>query len=161
MKLYRFLIVAVCVSFVLGAWSCGEGSDVTSANKSLVQLSVDAPDTAKSGASFGVDVRALNIGLGSVREGKVTVVLPAPLTVLSVSSSSGTSATFSNGISGGRVDWDLGSLDSNSQSRLTITAMGVLLPTEATKKLTVVANMTARGINAGDAVAQDDVTLIQ
>jgi hypothetical protein len=39
--------------------------------------------------------------------------------------------------------------------------MGVLLPTEGTKRLTVVASMTAQGIMSGDVVAQDDVTLIQ
>jgi hypothetical protein len=39
--------------------------------------------------------------------------------------------------------------------------MGLLAPTDGAKRLTVVASMTAQGINSGDVVAQDDVTLIQ
>ena len=161
MKVPWALVSTVLLAAALSAASCGDNTDVTAANKSLVRLSVDAPATAKSGASFGVQVRALNVGVANIQNGRVTVTLPLPLVVLSVDASSGTTASFSNGISGGRVDWDLGTLDSNSQSKLDITTMGVLGPTEATKKLTVVATMTAQGINPGDAVAQSDVTLVQ
>ena len=155
------LIVAVLFGAVLSAAACGDNTDVTAANQSLVRVSVDAPNTAQSGASFGVQVRALNVGVAGIHDGRMTVTLPSPLTVLSVDASSGTSATFTNGISGGTVQWVVGTLDSNSQAKIDITTMGVLGATEGTKRLTVVASMTAQGIHPGDAVAQDDVTLIQ
>jgi uncharacterized radical SAM superfamily protein len=103
----------------------------------------------------------LNVGVAGIHEGHMTVTLPSPLTVISVSASAGTAATFTNGIAGGTVQWNMNTLDSNSQAKVDITTMGVLLPTEGTKRLTVVASMTAQGINSGDVVAQDDVTLIQ
>ena len=161
MKVPWALVSAVLLAAALSAADCGNNSDVTTANQSLVRLSLDVPATAKSGANFGVGVRALNVGIANIQNGRVTVTLPLPLVVLSVDASSGTTASFSNGISGGRVDWDLGTLDSNSQSKLDITTMGVLGPTEATRKLTLVATMTGQGINPGDAVAQNDVTLVQ
>ena len=129
--------------------------------QSLVRLSVDAPDTAKSGSTFGVQARAMNVGVAGIHEGRVTITLPSPLTVLAVDASAGTTATFASGAAGGSVQWNLGTLDSNSQSKIDITTMGVLGATEATKRLTVVASMTAQGINSGDVVAQHDVTLVQ
>lgn len=144
-----------------GTSGCHDNAEVTTANLSLVRLMVDAPDIVKSGATFGVQVRAMNVGLAGVHEGHVTVKLPAPLTILAVDAPSGSSATFSNEISGGTVQWDLGTLDSNSQEKLDITTRGVLAPTEGTKKLTVVASMVADGIKPGDAAAQDDVTLVE
>jgi hypothetical protein len=55
------------------------------------------------------------------------------------------------------VTWTIGNLDSNTQSGLTVTAVG----TTATQMtgLSVSAQMTATGINAGDAVASDTLTL--
>jgi hypothetical protein len=161
MKDFRILCLVAGVLGLVGAGACHDNSDTTTGNLSVVRLTVDAPDTAKSGTNFGVEVRALNIGVAGIHSGHVTVTLPSPLTVISVQAPSDTSATFSNGASGGTVDWSLGTLDSNSQSKLEITTMGLLGPTEATKRLTVLATMTAQGINPGDAVAQDDVTLIQ
>ena len=157
----RLLWVAFGFAALVGVSACHDNADVTSANLSLVRLMVDAPDIVKSGANFGVQVRAMNVGLAGVHDGHVTVTLPSPLTILSVVAPSGSSATFSNGISGGTVTWDLGTLDSNSQEKLDITTRGVLAPTEATKKLTVVATMIADGIKPGDAAAQDDVTLVE
>jgi hypothetical protein len=157
----RFLWLAFGFAGLVGISACHDNADVTSANLSLVRLMVDAPDIVKSGENFGVQVRAMNVGLAGVHEGHVTVTLPAPLTILSVAAPSGSSATFSNGISGGTVNWDLGTLDSNSQEKLDITTRGVLAPTEGTKKLTVVATMIADGIKPGDAAAQDDVTLVE
>ena len=157
----RTLSLILGLAVIIGTAACNEDNGVTSANLSLVRLSVDAPATVKSGDNFGVQVRALNVGLAGVHEGHVTVILPAPLTILSLDAPSGTSATFSNGISGGTVEWSLATLDSNSQSKLDITTMGVLGANEGTKKLTVVASMIADGIKAGDATAQDDVTLVQ
>jgi hypothetical protein len=160
----RFLWVvigAVLVAAILSAAACGDNKDVTAANQSLVQVAVDAPDTAKSGSSFGVQVRALNVGVAGIHEGHMAVTLPSPLAVISVSAPAGTSATFTNGIAGGTVQWNMATLDSNTQAKLDITTMGLLAPTDGTKRLTVVASMTAQGIMSGDVVAQDDVTLIQ
>jgi len=161
MKRSIFALAVFGVVLCLASGGCHDNNTVTAANQSLVRLTVDAPDTAKSGTQFGVQVRALNVGVAGIHNGHVTVTLPLPLTVLSVSAPSGTSATFGNGASGGTVDWNLGTLDSNTQDKIDITVMGVLGTTEATKKVTVVAQMTADGIKPGDAVAQDDVTLVQ
>ena len=156
---FVFFVLAFVPVIVFAACH-DDNSDVTAANQSLVRLSVDTPGTAKSGSSFGIQVRALNVGLAGIHNSHVSVTIPAPLTVLSVSAPSGTTATFSNGSSGASVEWDFGTLDSNSESKLDITVMGVLAPTESTKKVTIVAQMTAQGINPGAAVAQSDVTLI-
>ena len=161
MKAPRALVLTLLFAATLSAASCGDNTEVTAANQSIVRMSVDAPDTARSGSTFGVQVRALNVGLAGIHEGRVTVMLPSPLTVIAADASAGTAATFTNGSTGGTVEWDLHTLDSNSQSRIDITTMGVLAPTEGTKKLTVMASMTAQGVNPGDAMAQDDVTLIQ
>ncbi len=159
MRDWRILFLAAGILGLVGVVACSDNSDTTTGNLSVVRLTVDAPDTAKSGTNFGVEVRALNVGVAGIHDGHVTVTLPSPLTVISVQAPAGTSATFSNGASGGTVDWSLGTLDSNSQSKLEITTMGLLSPSEATKKLTVLATMTADGVKPGDAVAQDDVVL--
>ncbi len=159
MKYFRNLCLAAGLLGTLAVGACSDNSDTTTANLSVVRLTVDAPDTAKSGASFGIQVRALNVGVAGVHDGQLTVTLPAPLTVISVQAPVGTSATFSNGASGATVTWSLGTLDSNSQALLDITTMGLLSPSEASRMLTVSATMTADGLKPGDAVAQDDVTL--
>ncbi len=155
------LVTTLLLAVALSAASCGDNTDVTATNESLVRLSVDAPDTARSGSNFGVQVRALNIGIANIQNGHVTITLPAPLTVVAADASAGTSATFSNGVSGGTVEWDLRTLDSNSQSKIDITTMGLLSPSEATRRLTILATMTGQGIKPGDAVATDDVVLTQ
>ena len=161
MNRFRLLAVVLALATLCLFVAChDDNSDVTGANQSLVRLTVDAPDTANSGSSFGVQVRALNIGVAGIHNSHISVTIPAPLVVLSVSAPSGTTATFSNGASGGRVDWDFGTLDSNSQVKLDITVLGTLAPTDSSKLLTIVATMTAQGINPGDAVAQDTVTLM-
>lgn len=160
-QVLRVLVTALLLAAGLSAASCGDNTDVTGANKSLVRLSVDAPDTARAGSNFGVQVRALNIGIANIQNGHVTITLPAPLTILGANASAGTSATFSNGGSGGTVEWDLRTLDSNSQSTIDITTMGQLSPGEATRRLTILATMTGQDIKPGDAVATDDVVLTQ
>jgi len=159
MRDWRILFLAVGIVGLVGVGGCHDDSDTTTGNLSVVRLTVDAPETAKSGTNFGVQVRALNVGLAGVHSGHVTVTLPSPLTVISVQAPSDSSAAFFNGALGGTVEWNLGTLDSNSESKLEITTMGLLSPSEATKKLTVLATMTADGVKPGDAVAQDDVTL--
>ena len=155
------LVVTLLAGATLSAVSCGDNTDVTAANQSLVQVLVDAPSTAKSGTSFRVQARATNVGVAGIHEGRMTITLPFPLTVVSVDAGGETTATFTNGMAGATVQWNLGTIHSNSSVRLDITTMGVLGASEATKRLTVVGSMTSQGINPGDAVAQDDVTLIQ
>jgi hypothetical protein len=159
MNYSRILCLAAGLLGLVVAGGCSDNSDTTTGNLSVVRLTVDAPDTVKSGTNFGVQVRALNVGVAGIHDGHVTVTLPSPLTVISVQAPAGTSATFSNGGSGATVDWSVGTLDSNTQSMLDITTMGLLSPSEASKKLTVAATMTAQSIKPGDAVAQDDVVL--
>ena len=154
MKNPNLLRLAVALALSLAALSCKDG-DTTTAPGALANVTLDAPSSTRSGAIFTVEVAALNIGINSVKNGRVEVTLPAPLTVNSVEASSGTSATFSNaGASGGgTVTWNLNSLDSNSQSRLHIHATGTLPAGSATRTVTLRASLTADGIRAGDAVA--------
>jgi hypothetical protein len=81
--------------------------------------------------------------------------VPAPLTVTSVSAPSGETASFTSG----SATWDIGSLDSNSNSALHITMTGNLPPGAPGQAVTITATMTADGINAGDSVASDSVQL--
>jgi len=152
----RFSLSRVLASFLsfaaLAVVAGCHNDDVTSASGALARLTIAVPDNATTGQSFDVHVTAQAIGVQNIQNGVVTVTLPSPLSVLSLSAESGTSATFS----GSTVTWNLGVLDSNSQSQLTITAIGV---TTTQTNLTVSAQMTATGINAGDAVANDTVTL--
>jgi hypothetical protein len=121
----------------------------------LASITVTAPATAKSGQSFTIDVNATKVGVQGVHNGMVTVTIPAPLTVTAVDPSAGTTATFTSG----SVSWNLGTLDSNSNSTLHITVVGTLPSGSTGQMLTVQASLMADGIRAGDAVAQDTVQL--
>lgn len=143
---------------LLGLLACKD-SDTTTAPGALASVTIDAPDSARSGQSFTIDVKALNVGINNIHNGRAEVTLPAPLIVNSVEASSGTTATFSNG-SGATVSWNLNTLDSNSQARLHINATGALPAGSAAQSLTLRAVMTADGIRAGDAVAQHTVQLV-
>jgi hypothetical protein len=144
------VLAIAALSFVAAC----HNDDVTGANGALGRVSVDAPDNATSGQNFDVHVTAQDIGVQNIQNTLVTVTLPAPLTVVSVTSDDPqTSATFS----GGTVTWTIGSLDSNTQSGLTVTTMGTT--SSQMTGLTVTAQMTGSGINPGDAVATDTVTL--
>jgi len=147
------IVVSLGVSAAFALLAACNNNDVTGANGALARLTVDAPDSATSGQNFDIHVTAQDIGVQSIQNGVVTVTLPSPLTVVSLNAQSGTTASFS----GSTVTWTLGTLDANSQSELTITAKG----TTATQmtNLSVEAQMTANGINAGDAVATDTLTL--
>ena len=141
--------------------ACNDNNDVTGTGGALVRLNVDAPDSATSGQPFNVNLTTQNIGVTNVRNGVVTVTLPSPLTVVSVNADSGTSATFSNSGSGATATWQLNTLDSNSSSNLTIQAMGTLTPGAANLPIAIQAQLTADGINPGQSVATDTVTLMQ
>jgi hypothetical protein len=150
--------LAICLG--LGLVAC-KNNDVTGTGGALASLTVDAPDSAHSGVSFDIAVRALAIGVTNVHNGHVDVTLPAPLTVSAVDASAGTTASFTNSTGGGaQVSWNLGTLDSNTQSTLHITAAGTLAAGSAPQTLTVRATLTADGIRPGEAVADDNVQLI-
>jgi len=148
------IAVSVPVFSVLTLIAACHHDTITGANGALGRISVDAPDTATSGQNFDIHVTATAIGVQNIQNTAVTVTLPAPLTVVSVHTDDPqTTATFS----GSSVTWTIGSLDSNTQSGLTVTAVG----TTATQMtgLVVTAQMTGSGINPGDAVATDTMTL--
>ena len=105
-------------------------------------------------------MNASNVGVQGIHNGSVTVSLPAPLRVHSVEPSPGTQATFSNGGVGATVTWTLNTLDSNTQSTLRINTTGTLLPGQPAQTLRIQGSMTADGIQAGDAMAFDDVQLM-
>jgi hypothetical protein len=78
---------------------------------------------------------------------------------MGVGTSAGTNATFTNGLTGGRVTWDLGTLDSNSQSRLNIRTVGILPAGQGSTRVTIEASLTGQSIGAGDAVAREEMTI--
>ena len=160
MKKRTLLLLALLpVALVLGSVGCDDDDDVTGAGQSLVRVSVDAPDSAQSGVEFEVRITTENLGISGFRDGLVDITLPLPIVVVGVSPSAGTNATFSNGLTGGRVTWDLGTLDSNNQSVLRIRGVGTLLAGQGSMRLTIEASVTGQGISPGEAVARDDMTI--
>lgn len=147
------------VLLLLGFAACGDRNDVTSSRGALVRVAVEAPASARSGVTFGIRIEALNVGVTNFHDGRVEVVLPAPLTIVSLDPSRGTSATFTNSLGGGRVTWTLKTLDSNSQSVLRIQSVGVLPAGSTSRRVTVVASLTGEHVSAGDAVDRDDIDL--
>jgi hypothetical protein len=146
------LLLAAVAVLSLGA-AC-HNNDVTGANGALANITVDAPDNGTSGQNFDIKVTATAIGVQNVRNTVVTVTVPAPLTIVSVRSDDAqTSATSS----GNTATWTIGTLDSNTSSVLTVTVMGTT--TTPMNGLVVTAQLTATGVNAGDAVATDTVNL--
>lgn len=157
MKLSRIAGLGLCAALLFGVAACRD--DTTTAPGAIANVSFDAPASVHSGESVQVDVRAVNAGINNVQNGRVDVTLPAPLHVDSVEASEGTSAMFSNG-AGATVTWTLGSLDSNSQSRLHVHLTGTLPAASAAMSLTLRASLTADGVHAGDAVAEHTLQLM-
>ncbi len=153
MRLPRLLRFAIPAFALCAVFAC-KNNDTTTAPGAIASVTVNAPDTAKSGQSFTIDVNATNVGVQGVHNGMVTVTVPAPLIVTAVDPPAGTTASFNSGT----ATWNLGTLDSNSNETLHVTVVGTL-PGPAPQTLTVQASLTADGINAGDAVAQDTVQL--
>ena len=145
------------LALTLGLLAC-EDSKTTTAPGALASITFNAPDSVASGQGFTVDVSAMNVGINNIRNARVDITLPAPLTVISVEASPGTSATFSNG-SGSSVGWTLGSLDSNSQARVHIQTLGVLPAGAGAMSLSLSAMLTADGVRPGDAVAHATIQL--
>jgi hypothetical protein len=149
-------IAALAAVFALLAVACNDdNSDVTGSRGALAAINVDAPSFAQSGVEFGVDIDATNVGINNIRDGRVAVTFESPLTARSVEASSGTSAS----ITANQVSWDLGTLDSNSQSRLHVRVLATLSPGESSRSARIRAELTGQGISAGDAVATDFVTI--
>jgi hypothetical protein len=152
----RFAIVAAAVAMLTYAAACNDDdNDVAGSRGALAFIDVDAPSFAQSGVEFGVEINATSVGVTNVREGRVEVTFESPLAPRSVDASAGTSAS----VSGDRVSWDLGTLDSNTRSRLQIRVLGTLGSGEASRSARIRAELTARGISAGEAVATDFVTI--
>jgi hypothetical protein len=158
MTAFRLRRLSIPAVLLLSLVACKDSS-TTTAPGALANVTINAPDSARSGQSFLIDVNAVNVGINNIHNGRVDVTLPAPLIVNSAEASAGTSATFVNG-AGATVTWLLNTLDSNSQSRLHITATGALPSGSAAQMLTLRASMTADGIRAGDAVATHTVQLM-
>jgi hypothetical protein len=156
LRTVSFAALATTLLLALAASACRD--DTTTAPGALANVTFDAPATVQSGQSFVVDVQAASVGINNVHNGRVDVTLPAPLNVDSVEASSGTSATFTNG-AGATVTWMLGTLDSNSQSRLHIHVRGTL-PNPTAMSLTLRASLTADGVHPGDAVAEKTLMLM-
>src|SRR5262249_38559938 len=136
-----------------------EDSKTTTAPGVVASVRFNAPDNARSGQSFTVDVSAVNVGINGLHNGHVDVTLPSPLLVNSVDASPGTQATFSNA-SGATVSWTLNTLDSNSSSTVHINVTGMLPAGSPTPmSLTLRASLTADGVAPGDAVATATVML--
>jgi len=151
-----FLRPAILLLALAGLAGCNDsGDDVTSSRGSLAAVEVEAPGTVQSGVEFGVDVSAANVGISNIQNGRVDVTFDTPLIPLSVDPSSGTTAT----IAGNRIVWDLGTLDSNTRSRLAVRAKGTLAAGQSSRTARIHAQLTGQGISMGDAVATDDVTI--
>lgn len=150
-RILRFALPAVA----LGALFACKNNGTTTGPGAIASVTATAPDSAKSGQSFTIDVNATNVGVQGVHNGHVDVAVPAPLAVTAVDPSAGTTASFS----GGTVSWNLGTLDSNSNSHLHITAVGTLMPGAPSQSVTIQASLTADGIRAGDAIAQATVVI--
>jgi hypothetical protein len=152
----KFAIAAVAVAILTSAAACqNDNNDVAGSRGSLAVLNVDAPSFAQSGVEFGVEISATSVGVSNVLDGRVVITFEAPLIPRSLDASAGTSAS----ISGSSVTWDLNTLDSNTRSRLEVRTIATLASGEASRSARIRAELTARGITSGEAVATDFVTV--
>jgi len=148
-------IVPCLVIGVIGLASC-KNNDTTTAPGAVANVTVNAPDSATSGQGFDVTVNATAVGVANVQNAHVNVTLPAPLTVTAVNPSPGETASFT----ASTASWDIGTLDSNTNSNLHLTVVGTLpAGSPGGVSATISATLTATGINAGDAVASDTVQI--
>jgi hypothetical protein len=153
----RILLLVALPLAMLGAVGCGDDNDVTGSGGALASLNLDAPETVTSGAPFDMTLTATATGVENVRNGVVTITVPAPLQITDVTEDAGTSATFS----GNTATWQLNTLDSNTSSDIVIHAMGSLPAGSPSQNLTVQATMVAEGIPSGDLVVSENLTLQQ
>lgn len=154
MRSSRFFRLAIPAVLAV-SWIACHNSDTTTAPGSLANVTVTGPGSATSGQSFTMNVAATAVGINSVQNASVSVMIPPQVTVMSLDASSGTTATTS----GGTVTWTIGSLDSNSQSQVHITVMGNLPAGSGAQTVTFQATLTANGVSAGSAVASASVQI--
>jgi hypothetical protein len=148
------LLLPAALFLTFGFAAC-HNNDTTTAPGAIASLTISAPNSSTAGQSFTIDVNATAIGVNGVHNGHVNVTVPAPLTVMGVNASGGTSATFTSG----SASWNLGTLDSNSNATLHVTVTSTLPAGSSGQSVTVTASMTADGINAGDLVSTDSVQI--
>lgn len=155
-KTTAFRLAAASLVLVIGTAACNDENDVAGTRGALAVLHVDAPSFAQTSVEFDVEVVAANVGVSNVRDGRVEVTFEAPLTPLSVDASAGTTAV----VGADRATWTLDTLDANSRSTLHVRVVGRLSAGEASRSARIRAELTARGISAGEAVATDFVTVM-
>jgi hypothetical protein len=155
-KRFPFILAAAGLVLAIGAWGCDDDNDVAGTRGALAVLNIDAPSFAQSGVEFSVEIRAANVGVSNVRDGRVEVVFEAPLIPRTVEPSAGTTAT----VTGDRVGWNLQTLDANTRSTLIVRVVGQLAAGQAGRSARIRAEMTAQGITPGEAVATDFVTVM-
>jgi len=148
----RLSFLALFALPLAGLTACHNNDDVTGTGGALATLAVDAPDTVHSGVAFDTSVTTTAVGVQNVHNGVVTVTLPAPFQINSVTADAGTSETHT----GSTVTWTLNTLDSNTNSHLRINAVGSLPAGSPSTTLTAQASMVADGINNGELVASDN-----
>jgi hypothetical protein len=148
-------LAAASLALVFGTTACNDENDVAGARGALAVLHVEAPSFAQSGEEFEVEVVSANVGVSNVRDGRVEVVFESPLMPLAADASSGTTAS----VAGDRATWTLDTLDANSRSTLRVRVVGRLAAGEASRSARIRAELTARGISAGEAVATEFVTI--
>jgi len=163
MKIRNYLaisIAAVLFGALAGIGCNNNDHGTTPTGGSLAQVELGAPSgTVHSGSSFNIDVKARNLGFSVLHNAVVHVVLPPPLVVESAEvTAGGGTATVSNGVNGGVVDYAFGTIDKNSQSTGTIHAHGTLASGSNNVSAKVTAQLTSDEVHAGDAVA--DVTIV-
>jgi hypothetical protein len=159
MRFPRFALSIFVLPLALAALTaCNDNDDVTGTGGALAQLAVDAPDTIHSGVAFDAGATATAVGVTNVQNGVVTVTLSSPIEVTGVDAEAGTTATFTNG-AGATVTWTLNTLDSNTQSNVTIHAIATLPAGAPQASLTIQGSMTADGITSGELVAADNLVL--
>jgi hypothetical protein len=149
-------LAAIGLLLVIGTSACSDENDVAGARGALAVLNVDAPSFAQSNVEFDVEIVAANVGVSNLRDGRVEITFEPLLTPLRVDASAGTTAV----VAGDRATWDLQTLDANSRSTLHVRVVGRLSAGEASRSARIRAELTARGISAGEAVATDFVTVM-
>ena len=145
---------AIGVLLALGTAACDD-NDVAGTRGALAVLNVDAPSFAQTSVEFEVEIVAANVGVSNVRDARVEITFEPPLTPLSAVASAGTTVF----VGGEHATWTLDTLDSNTRSTLRVRVVGKLSAGEASRSARIRAEMTARGISAGEAVASDFVTV--
>jgi hypothetical protein len=143
------------VAIVASTTACNDVNDVAGSRGALGIINLDAPSFAQSGVEFTVEIEAGNLGVSNLRDSRVEVTFESPLVPVAADGSAGTNVDVSDD----RVFWDLGTLDSNTRSTLEVRTVATLGTSESSRSARIRAQLTARGISPGDAVATDFVTI--